>query len=330
MFNRYWRSYPWGLQVVLFMLMVFTLVSFASLLALVIVPRVTGLPYASFVEVFPASTLPAIRANLIVEGLVHIGMFLLPASLFAAFTHPKPAQFLGLRQPGKRLHWLLVTGIMVGLLPFFLKGEAWSQAHLFFGTKAQELQVKNDQLIRAYLNLNGPGDLALLLIVLSLLPAVGEELLFRGVLLRLLHRRVLRVAPTATVSDIPVMQDVQRTMVFPVVTTSLLFAFIHFNAHGFIFIFIAGCMLALIYSLTGSLLCSIWGHLLYNGTQVVLVYLSHYNKHVERFVDGTTMPLYVPVAGLALFAACFYKLVKTQTPLPADWSDNFREEAVAF
>jgi membrane protease YdiL (CAAX protease family) len=113
-------------------------------------------------------------------------------------------------------------------------------------------------------------------------------------------------------------------MVIPVVASSLVFTYVHSSPYGFAFIFIGGCVLALIYKLTGSLLCSMLGHFLYNGLQILMEFAAHYNQGVKRIVSADFLPFYIPLIGLLIFAGSFYALVRTQTPLPEDWSADFR------
>ncbi len=326
MFNRYWRTYPWGLQLFLFLMMIMTLASFASYLVLALVPKLSGVSFAELTQLTEHSSIKAIRTSLLAQGISHFGMFALPGLLFAITAHPRFRSYLGIRAPGKAIHWLLVTGVMLGLIPVILAGQDWMKQFLHFGPWADELQAANDSTIGAFLRLHGPGDLLLLLGVLAVLPAIGEELIFRGVLLRLLHRKTSRLSltvPEKTATE----PDAQRSMVMPVFFTALLFALIHLSPYSFAFIFIAGCVLALIYFLTGSLLCSIWAHFLFNGTQVLLVYLSgHDNSGLKKTVEEPSLPPALVLTGLAMFVVSFYFLVKNQTPMPADWSDDFKDE----
>jgi membrane protease YdiL (CAAX protease family) len=188
--------------------------------------------------------------------------------------------------------------------------------HLHFGSWAREMQKTSDETTMTFLKIH---SWSLLLFTLGVLPAVGEELLFRGVLLRLVHRRAYG-SPNETL-NLP-NQEAQRKMIYPVVFTALLFALIHFNPYGFVFIFIAGCMLALIYYLTGSLLCSMLAHFIYNGTQVAVAMLTEQTAPMSAAeADLPSWPLVL--GGLILFLACFYALIRTQRPLPPYWSQDY-------
>jgi membrane protease YdiL (CAAX protease family) len=329
MFNRYWRTYPWVLQIVLFMLAVFTLFWFGQFIVLATVPKLSGFSLKEITSLNAQTPRTAVLAGLATQAVLHAFIFAVPGIMFALFTHPRFREYLGMRAPGKRVHWLLVTSIMLGLIPVVLWGESWMAQHVHLGKWADELTKTGQETIGAFLSLNRPTDIFFLLCVMAFLPALGEEIVFRGIFLRLLHRRATTsVGLRGNIrgkSDI----DPQRAMLFPVVFSSLLFAFLHpTSPYGFAFIFLAGCILALTYYLTGSLLCSIWGHFLYNGSQLLAVFYSPRSSTLKHIVEGGSLPIVYPIAGLLLFVGSFYLLVKLQTPMPADWSNDFKGEVV--
>jgi hypothetical protein len=86
----------------------------------------------------------------------------------------------------------------------------------------------------------------------------------------------------------------------------------------------AGCVLALIYQLTGSILCSMFGHFLFNGVQVAAMILMNNGNTAAKAAEAENLPLVYPLAGLLIFAVSFYGLVRSQTPLAPDWSADFR------
>jgi membrane protease YdiL (CAAX protease family) len=322
MFNRYWRMYPWGLQLVLAFLMVFTLMSFGGLLTIVFVPRLSGLGVKDIIEPNGNSSLTAVRAFFAAQLINQIAAFLAPALIFAALTHPRVREYLGLRPPGRPVHWLLAAGVMIGLIPVILYGENWMVQHVHLGQKADLLQQKTDDMFKAYAKLKSPGDLIMMVGVLALLPGIAEELIFRGVFLRLFHRGLSRRLPGKQPAIMP---DIQRSMVLPVICSALVFAYWHDTAYGFIFIFMAGCVLALIYQLTGSLLCCMWAHFVFNGSQVIIFILAKHGDAATKVAEAENVSIIYPLAGLLIFAGSFYALVRSQTPLAADWSADFKQ-----
>ena len=146
--------------------------------------------------------------------------------------------------------------------------------------------------------------------MIAIVPALGEELFFRGVLMRFVRQR-------------------SRNMVMPVVLTAIIFSLSHTNIYGYLSIFLAGVLLAVIYNLTGSLWCSILAHCSFNGLQILITYMGTRNAAMKTFMEQTTVPYYLVIAGAILFGISFYLLLKNKTPLPANWSDNFTPEEQA-
>lgn len=304
--NRYWREYPWGLQFLLFVLMIFTLSSFFMVIAYLVVPLFTGVPIADLAGLNDQSTRRIKDAFLLAQGISSTGVFLAPAVLFAYMAHPRPAEYLGLRKPGKAIHWLLVPLVMLGAMPLLLGLEALMRDITLAG-KAQEMQNDTDSAFKALLSMQSFGDFLKTFAVLSIVPAICEELLFRGAVMRIIHLRNKRTAVAIAVS-------------------ALTFAVVHYNPVGLFAIFFAGVLLGGIYYLTGSLWLSMLAHFLNNGLQIVLMYLGTKNAAIKAFVDGDSIPLWLIGAGAVLFAGSLYLLWKNSTPLPDDWSDDFKGE----
>jgi len=328
MFTRYWRNYPWFLQLFLFVTLMFTMLWLGRSVVWSLLPRLTGIPIKDMLEVKGNSPLPLVRASLLANSIIHLCAFTIPPLIFANLTHPKPAQYLGLRLPGKPVHWLLVTGIMLGFLPLSLSLEAWMQQHVNFGKWAKDMQLETDSAFAAYLNMKSGADLLKVFIAFAIIPPFGEELLFRGIIMRFAHKRA-RFSPQlpAILNQKPIVKERRNAMLMPIVLTAALFALMHPNPYGFLFIFTAGALLSIIYWLTGSLLCSIWAHLLFNGSQVIGIFLSAQPPATTAQASvEQTLPIWLPIAGLVLLAASLYGLFRMKTPLPANWSSDFAEE----
>ena len=324
MFTRYWRTYPWYLQLFLFMTMMFTFFWLGTSFIWMLLPKLTGVPTKDFLNITPQSPLRTIRTLLWATGINTATVFILPALLFAYLSHPRPAGYLGLRLPGKSIQWLLVTGIILGFLPLTLSLEGWMHQHINLGQWAKSTQGSTDATFAAFLKMDSIADFIKVFFVLAVLPPLGEELLFRGVLLRFAHKRSRWSLPDISPEGQLVRVENKRPMLFPVLLTSTLFALMHISPYGFVFIFAAGALLACIYWLTGSLWCSIWAHFLFNGIQIILIFLSRQDASLKAAAEGNQFSPYLLVAGLLVFVVCLYGLVKMKTPLPKDWSDDFK------
>jgi membrane protease YdiL (CAAX protease family) len=306
MFTKYFRVYPWWLQLILFILMIFVMFWLSVAIVLFIIPKATGVPQTALTDLSGLnenSPRALINAAMLFQLITSIGIFLVPALLFAYLAHPRPAGYLGLRAPGKPIHWLLVIFLFLGAMPVFLTLENWI-SHINFGPGVRASQAVNDHIMNAFLTMPSLSAFYKAFLIMAIVPAVGEEMFFRGILMRFVKKR-------------------SYNMTIPIICSALIFTFAHANIYGFLSIFLAGVLLAVIYYLTGSLLCSMLGHLLNNGLQIIAVYLAATHPAIKAMMDSNSLPAYVPVIGIAVFAISFYFLWKTKTPLPPDWANDY-------
>lgn len=300
-----WRKYPWPLQLILFILNIFILGWFllGAVMPLLLY-KTTGYTVAQILAVTDASPHSMTMAAIVYQTMFSISLFLLPCILFAFATHPRPSEYLGVRKPGNTKQPWLVALTMTGAIPLILALDYWMRG-LHFGKTADQMQAMNDNMMNAYLHYNQTIDQVLLFVAIAVVAPIGEELFFRGVLMRFAHK-------------------MNGKMLFPILSTSLLFALIHYNPYGFVSIFLAGVLLAVIYYWTGSILMSMLAHFINNASQLLLTFWAHDNKELRKVLDQSTqLPWYVIAGGVVLFSIGIYNLWKVRTPLSKGWSNDF-------
>lgn len=304
MFNRYWRGYPLFLQLILLGLMFFIVMSFAKLIAYVAVPKLSGVPLADLAAVTEASSAKAIHAMRLLQGLSNLLIFVGTALLFAYLTHPRPTEYLGLKKPKSATNVLMAIVVMASGGILLLQIGGWMQ-DLNMGAWARQQQEQMDVMYKALLKMNTPGDLISNIILLAVIPAIGEEMLCRGIIMRYAYKRT-------------------RSILFAALISAAIFALLHAQPYAFVPIMVAGLLLSYIYYYTGSLWVSILVHCLYNGVQIVVAYYdkSAASNEAEHF------PWYVLGIAAAVFIGSFVLLKKYATPLPRNWSDDYAPNEV--
>jgi hypothetical protein len=282
---------------------------FATAMIYFLLPKLTIYNLLQIDAIDEHSPSSLVNVAIIVQGILSLFIFLTSALLFAYQTHPKPAAYLGLRAPGKKIQLLLVVLVMLGAMPVLQQLDGWV-SHINFGAKIRESQAVNDNMMNAFLNMPDFASFVRAFVIMAIIPGVGEEMFFRGVLLRLSRKK-------------------SPNMIFPILFTATIFACSHTNIYGFLSIFLAGILLAVIYNITGSLWCSILAHLFFNGLQVVLSYMSNTNSAIKNFMSNNSVPFYLVAGGAVLFGVSFYFLLKNKTPLPPNWADDFTPEELS-
>lgn len=296
---KYFRTYPWALQLLLFVLMIFTLASLGQLCLHVLLPKIYGVQLSSVFQVNEHSAPELIHIAIVAQGVLSVMLFMVPSLLFANFAHPQPMQYLGLRAPKKPIHLLLSVMLIVTAMPLLMQLEQ-AMSHINVSADIKAKQAAAEGLQKAFLTMPTFGDFLRTFIVMAIIPAVGEELFFRGMLMRFARQK-------------------SRGMVMPIVFTAVIFAFSHSNYYGMPSILLAGVLLAVIYYLTGSIWNGILAHLVFNGSQVLLTYLNVIDENANGLHVGVVLG-----AGV-LFGMTLYLLWKNRTPLADNWYKDFEE-----
>lgn len=210
----------------------------------------------------------------IAQGLSSIMMFVVPPIVYYHLTRSeRRMQALGLRSVNKP--WLLF--LLLGIALMFVSlpvtnqltrwnesmslGSAFAKLEEYLKTLEEMAAATTEKMLKA----DSIGGLLLNLLVIALIPAIGEELTFRGVLQQGLTRKM--------------------NPHIAIILSAAIFSFIHFQFYGFLPRMFLGLLLGYMFYVSGSLWTSILMHFVNNGTAVLLYYLN--NKGVVN-IDPET------------------------------------------
>jgi membrane protease YdiL (CAAX protease family) len=196
----------------------------------------------------------------LIQTVSEIGTFIIPAILLAYFFSTKPSMYLGLDKKALPTSYLLIVVLMVVALPFInFLGELNSHMKLPEALSGLEKWMKDSEdkaalVTEKFLVMNSAKDFIYAFVMIALLPAIGEELMFRGIIQRVFSEW-FKNANTA------------------ILTTAILFSAMHMQFYGFVPRMLLGIMLGYLYVWSGSLWLPILAHLVNNGAAVILTYL---------------------------------------------------------
>jgi len=195
-----------------------------------------------------------------IQMLSAIGLFITPTLLYAYLCDFD----LKLKLNFSRQTLLLAIAIVLLINPFISFIYEWNMS-LNLPDWLLMYDAKAEKLTSYFLRMDTVGDLVFNLLVLAIVPAIGEELLFRGYL----------------------QQTFTKWLVKPhiaIIITAILFSAIHMQFQGFLPRFVLGLMLGYFFYWSGSLWLSIIAHLLNNAVAVIFAYptLSDYTYLTEN------------------------------------------------
>jgi uncharacterized protein len=197
-----------------------------------------------------------------------VGMMVVPSIIMLAIGN-EHAQMRALFQAPARQPVLLCVALFLVLLPFInFMADLNAQVVLpgAFGEWAAAKEAQLAELTSRFLEMPHLGWLGLNLMMIGLLPALGEELLFRGVL----QRNLTRWWGNAHVA---------------VWVSAMLFSAIHMQFLGFVPRMLMGAVLGYLLVWSGNLWYPIMAHLVNNAGAVVLVYLQQHGQLGEDVGD---------------------------------------------
>lgn len=231
-----------------------------------------------------------INAFKIYQIVGSLGSFALPALFFARFFVKDgiPA-FFGLNRP-KLLVLAITLVIAFTCLPplEFLMQVIKDNFSPETAGEAGKLQENIEQLQKNMLAAPDLPTFLFNLFVIAVVPAVGEELFFRGGLMQVFYRLF------------------GERIHIAVILSALLFAFIHFEIYSFASIFIAGVIFGYLYYWSGSIWVSIFAHFVFNGTTVLAYYLQGQYPDSSMLADDYSFDILTVVISTAIFALAMW------------------------
>ena len=148
---------------------------------------------------------------------------------------------------------LAIVSMLLGMPAIQLV--TWLNSIIELPASLQLMEDSQTNLVAAVLQMESPGELMTALLVAAVAPAIGEELLFRGVLQ-------------------PQFQRLVNHPQWGIWITAALFSAIHLQFAGFFPRMILGAFLGYLLWWSGSLWLPIVIHFLFNGMQVLAAYLK--------------------------------------------------------
>lgn len=291
----------------------------AGYIGAIILSNITGISFAQLQDTKnwnlanPAYT-TYMRGMILVQFL---SLWIIPTVLFAYFSDPKPAKYLGLKAPSKAIFWLL--GVLVMFVGYpFVEYVGYINQKMILSTGGgqwmHELEEEASRQMQLLFQERTPAGLFKNLLFIAVFAGVGEELFFRGILQRLLIRTT-------------------RSPWAGIIITAILFSAFHFQFYGFLPRLFLGALLGAIYWYSGSLWVAIFVHFLYDAVGVTAI---HFNPQLlqnvsETMIKGEWQLLASGMVSLALTFVVLKQMEKRSVAnYEAVYNDDFPKQKDDF
>ncbi len=279
---------------------------FAFVVAGLFVFNFVGFVFAYFAVGFDFNELLRIMENplsgpetrvplLVVQGITGIGTFVLVPLIYKKYVDRTDHLILEYKRDDKAENYLIVVLFTLLIMPFTAQLMEWNLALKFpafmseFEAQLRETHDFVEESTKHLVSLDGPFQLILGIIVIALVPAIGEEFLFRGFFQKYLIRGFNNVH-------------------LGIFVTAFLFGLFHLQVFVILPRILLGLIYGYFYQYSKNLFLPMAAHFVNNAFMVTMLYL--YNQgHIEfNIEDESQMSSLLVLASIILSAALFFYL----------------------
>jgi membrane protease YdiL (CAAX protease family) len=233
-----------------------------------------------------------VAASKLIQILGSLGTFILPAFLFSYLFAGDLFSYYGFREKTGAVPLLLVMAMMAAVIPF-INYMAEINLKIQFPIESVDrflrtLEGEAEQVMSAFTSTRTTGGLLVNILMIGVIAAVGEELIFRGLLQRL-------------------MVGMLKNIHIAILITSILFSAFHFQFFSFLPRFILGLILGYLMHYGRSIWYPILAHFV-NNTMGVIYYYFYARGSADDMLEeiGTSAMLPITaVISLLLFSLFF-------------------------
>lgn len=277
------------------------LVSFfvVGLIGTFILSAVTGIGISEMADLSKMDFTKASNVNFLrgMQGVQFVSLFLIPTIFCTWLFSTEPKKYLGLKPPSNTGFIVAGLGVMLIAIPFTGWLGELNRNIPFPDEMAgwmKEKEADAARTIQALLSRHTIQDLLLNILSIAVFAAVGEELLFRGMVQRLLIK--MFKSPWAGI-----------------LISAALFSAMHMQFYGFFPRFALGILLGLIYWYSGSLWVAILAHFVYDAVLIILAYNNPQMIEAENSMPMSNLVLAGSISLLLVFVLVSWMRKKSVT-----------------
>ncbi|MEA4936810.1 MAG: CPBP family intramembrane glutamic endopeptidase [Paludibacter sp.] len=233
----------------------------AKTLQLIALTFVSALFFSLISILITGNDLSEINALKTAQLFQSVGIFVFPPLILAFIWSEKPFELLRInRKPDFRSTLYAIIIMVVAIPAINLLGEInhlvkFPESLSMIEDYLIEMEKRAENITNAMLSVRSIPDLLINIGLIAVIPAVGEELFFRGTIQRLLQDRMKIHAA--------------------VWITAFIFSSIHFQFYGFIPRLLMGAFLGYLFAWTNNLWVPILAHFTNNALAVVFYFLKN-------------------------------------------------------
>ncbi len=300
----YKHASPSG-QFLLLLLLLIVFLIFSTLIGLLILVPFYGVGVITDLSNLSDYSDPKVVAMLKFLQIVNqIGTLILPAIIFALLVDHSPFSYLHSEKTPKWKHVLIATALIFIAMPFINWMVEWNQGMRFpswlSGVEAwmKSSEANAEKITEAFLISSSATGLMINMLMIAVLPAIGEEFMFRGILTRLFGRWL-------------------NNSHAGVWLAAFLFSAIHLQFYGFVPRLFLGVAFGYLFVWTGNIWVPVTAHFINNASSVIVEYMANkgvISVNAETFGQTNNAAIIITSAVLCAALLAIVCIEGTKTP----------------
>lgn len=258
-----------GQQFILFIGLALASVTLFSIIGFALLYPLFGINLLLTPDILSELELPhVLKATKFLQLIDALGFFIIPSFLFAFLIHKKGNSYLKLNKGSNLVLFLIIPLLMLASQPL-INLSAEINKHMQLPDYLKQVEVwmqrseKNAEIItNAFLAGSDLSTYLFNLFFIGIIPAVGEELMFRGILQRILN-------------------DWTKNIHLSIWISAVLFSAMHLQFYGFLPRMLMGALFGYIFFWSDSLWIPILAHFINNAFAVSLHFLMNKGFQIE-------------------------------------------------
>ncbi len=241
--------------------------------------------------------------------LQSIFLFIIPAFIAGSLFEQSSAGYFGMKKVPPGMILLIIFLIMMVSLPLInglvSLNEMMKLPAALGGMEKwmKETEDQAAQVTEKFLDVHSMGGFGVNMLMIAIIPAIGEEMMFRGLFQRLLGEWF-------------------KNIHISIFIMAFLFGAIHLQFYGLLPRMMLGVMFGYLYLWTGTLWAPVFAHFINNGSAVLISYLSNTGViHADYEKFGSTDNVFMIIGSLIFTGVLLYSILiinkrKTQNIKP--------------
>ena len=277
-------------------------------LGLIIAIPVFGIEISDLATVFNNMNKEDIPFMKFIQGFQSVGMFIVPAVILAYLYSEKGEDYLFARRKPLAISLLISAIVMIFSIPVInLTASLNSQMTLPESLSWLEEAIKNSeekarQITELFLNVDNTSGLMVNILIIAIIPAIGEEFLFRGIIQRLFA-------------------DWTKNIHWGIIISAIIFSGFHMQFYGFVPRVLMGILFGYMLYWSKNIWIPITAHFVNNATAVIAYYIlkgtSIESKAENLGTEASQLPFtflsIIIISGLLYYFVKIEKSKKKQT-----------------